>query len=87
MPTFEYKCIACGDEDERLLPLRERQTQECASCGSALTQVVRTPPQPNWAALAMGESASPEAIDRFDRNHKNQKAREEKAIREHGSIN
>jgi putative FmdB family regulatory protein len=87
MPTYEYTCPACGEECERFLPLRDRENQECASCGSRLTQQVRTPPQPNWPALARGESASPEAIARFDRNHKKKAEQENKAIAEHGSIN
>jgi hypothetical protein len=35
----------------------------------------------------MGDSASPEAINYFDRMHKKQREKEEKAIAEHGSIN
>jgi hypothetical protein len=34
----------------------------------------------------MGESASPEAIKRFDKMRRDQRDKEEKAVREHGSI-
>jgi hypothetical protein len=35
----------------------------------------------------MGSSASPEAIKKFDKMRRDKKAKEDKAIREHGSIN
>lgn len=86
MPTFEYTCPTCGEEFERWCKIIERKSQECGACGSIGEQRVRTPPRPDWVGLAMGDSASPEAIDRFDRVHKQQAAKEERLIREHGSI-
>lgn len=87
MPTFEFTCPACGEEFDRWCKISERKSQQCASCGSIGVQQVRTPVKPHWTSLAMGDSASPEAIDHFDRMHRQKVEKEEKAIKEHGSIN
>jgi hypothetical protein len=38
----------------------------------------------DYGSMAMGESAGTTAIDRFERQHKEQRAKEEKSLREHG---
>lgn len=86
MPTYEYTCPACGHEEEIWCKSSVRHDQRCAECGTATTQVIRHAPQPHWTSLAMGESASPEAIKRFDKMRRDQRDKEEKAVREHGSI-
>jgi len=88
MPTYEYTCETCKEDIERFITkVSERKNQQCTSCGGDLAKRIRTPAKPHWTSLAMGNSAGPEAIDRFDRMHKDKAAKEEKAIREHGSIN
>ena len=86
MPTFDYTCPTCGHKFERFCKCSERKDQDCAECGSTATQVIRHAPQPHWTSLAMGEGASPEAINHFDRMRREKRAKEDKAIREHGSI-
>ena len=87
MPTYEYVCPDCGQDFDKFCKMSERKQTIHEGCVSIAKQVIRTPAKPNWSALAMGESASPEAINHFDRMHKDKAAKEEKAIREHGSIN
>ena len=87
MPTYEYTCLACDIESEVICKMAERQNQQCSTCGGSLTQEVRTPAQPHWSSLAMGDSASPEAINKFDRMHRQKADQETAKIAEHGSIN
>lgn len=86
MPTYEYTCPACGHEDDIWCKVSERKTQKCSECGETTNQVVRTPAQPHWTSLAMGDSASPEAIKKFDKMRREKKAVEDKKIADHGSI-
>lgn len=87
MPIYEYTCPDCSNEFEDLARIVDRKEQPCPVCDGIAKQVIRTPAKPNWPALARGHSASPEAIDRFDRNHRKQADKENKLILEHGSIN
>ena len=84
MPTYEYTCPACGHEQETFCKVSERKDQSCDGCGQTTTQVVRTPAQPHWTSLAMGNSASPEAIDKFHKMRNEQRIKEESTQREHG---
>lgn len=84
MPTYNFTCPACGHKDDIFCKVSERQDQTCGECGEPTNQVVRTPPQPHWTSLAMGENASPEAIKMFNKMRREQKAKEEKTFREHG---
>ena len=56
----------------------------CGACGGVSHRVILRAAKPYWSRLAMGDSASPEAIDRFERMHKQQKAKEDKTYAEHG---
>lgn len=82
MPTYEYRC-ECGLNFERWCNVSERHDQQC-ECGRTATQVIRTAPQPHWTSLAMGSSASPEAIAKFDKMHREKRAKEDATYREHG---
>lgn len=84
MPTYEYTCPSCGHEEDIFCKVSVRKDQTCSECGNATRQVVRTPAQPHWTSLAMGAGASPEAIKKFETMRRDQKAREEKTMREHG---
>lgn len=84
MPTYEYTCPACTHECEVWCKVTERKDQECPECGEILAQRVRTPAQPHWTSLAMGESASPEAIKKFDKMRRQRQAKEQKTFAEHG---
>jgi putative FmdB family regulatory protein len=87
MPTFEYKCPDCDQYFDSYCKIAERKHQTHEGCVSIAKQVIRTNAALNWTSLAMGASASPEAISHFDKVHKDQVEKEEKAIAEHGSIN
>jgi putative FmdB family regulatory protein len=84
MPTYEYTCPNCGHEQDVWCKVSERKDQPCEECGEILSQRVRTPAQPHWTSLAMGSSASPEALKRFDKMRRQQAARESKTYAEHG---
>ena len=84
MPTYDYRCPNCGASDERFVKVTERLHQYCGECESLLTQVILKAPAPHWSSLAMGDSASPEAIKKFESMRREQRAREEKIYNEHG---
>lgn len=83
MPLFDFECSKCGSVKEHFV-YGSVQEVECVACGATAKKVFLVAAKPHWAALAQGDSASPEAIARFDRVHKQQKAKEDKAYREHG---
>lgn len=87
MPTFEYVCPDCKQDFEKFCKIAEKDTVIHSGCVSIAKQVIRTNASLNWTRLAMGEGASPEAISRFDKVHRKQVAKENKAIADHGSIN
>lgn len=87
MPTFEFKCPDCEQYFDQFCKIAERSEVVHHGCVSMAKQVIRTNASLDWTRLAMGGGASPEAVNRFDRVHREQTAKEEKAIREHGSIN
>lgn len=84
MPTFNFTCPDCGQEDDIFCKVSERGDQVCSACGTATKQVIRQAPQPHWTSLAMGDSASPEAIKKFESMRRQQKDKETKSMREHG---
>ena len=84
MPTYEYKCETCETYFERFVPASKRKDQVCEECGNTGKQVILHAPQPHWTSLAMGDSASPEAIKKFETMRRDQKAKEDKSMREHG---
>jgi len=83
MILHDYRCVNCGLVQERFVKYEEKHIC-CHTCGEIADRVILKSPQPDWAGLAMGDSASPEAIDRFERNHKQQRDKEAKTFKEHG---
>lgn len=85
MPTYDYTCPACGHQEEIFVKkVSERGEQDCGECRERTNQVIRHAPQPHWTSLAMGSTASPEAIKKFDKMRREQKAKETKSMQEHG---
>jgi putative FmdB family regulatory protein len=82
VPLHDFECIKCGHIAEHFV--YGNDPVECVSCGAATKRVFLVAAKPHWAALAMGNSASPEAIARFDRVHRQQKAKEDKSYETHG---
>ena len=85
MPTYDFKCPDCEQYFDRLCKISERKETVHEGCVSKAKQVVLTNCSLNWTSLAMGHSASPEAISHFDKMHKQKAAQENKAEAEHGS--
>jgi len=83
MPLHDYECTKCGNVHEHFV-YGSVENLECIDCGGLAKRVYLVAAKPHWAALAQGDSASPEAIARFDRVHRQQKAKEDKSFAEHG---
>lgn len=83
MPLHDFECTKCGATREHFVYGNTAEV-ECMNCGAIAKRVFLTPAKPHWAALAQGNSASPEAIARFERVHKQQKAKEDKSYSDHG---
>lgn len=39
MPTYDYACPGCGIEEDRRVPLSQKDIQTCDKCGETLKQV------------------------------------------------
>lgn len=81
MPTYSYRCDACGSKFDELKPMAERAEAQC-ECGATAKQRI-TPVR--FDTLRMGAGSDmPTFVDKFDRMHREQAAKEEKHYREHG---
>lgn len=56
----------------------------CPQCREPAQRVFLRAPRLDWAGMAQGENAGPEFIDRFEKNHRKEKEKQEKSLREHG---
>ena len=83
MPLYDYRCSACSNVEERAATPEERELS-CSNCDATAVRIWLTAPKPDWLSLAQGEGASPEAIDKFDRMHRQQRDKEERSFDEHG---
>ena len=83
MPLHDYKCRRCGQVEEHFVPAGTA-SQPCNNCLGTAELVFLTTAKPLWSALAQGDSASPEAVDKFEKMHKQQAAKESKSLEEHG---
>lgn len=84
MPIHDFRC-ANGHITEQLVKSDVTRIQ-CPVCatGTLANRVFLTAPRVDWLALGASRHASPEAVERWDRMHKEQKAKEEKSFEEHG---
>jgi|TARA_S200002703_G_C3703566_1_gene216099 hypothetical protein len=83
MILHDFRCEECGTVEEHMCSADDIMSV-CDTCGAVSHRVFKQLAKPHWLALAQGASASPEAIDRFERMHKQQKAKEDKTYAEHG---
>lgn len=85
MPIYKFQCEN-EHEFTLLLSINERNDpQNCAICnGKAERQV--TAPRLSIADLAMGESATSSAIDKWQKQRAEKQKIEERKIKEHGSL-
>lgn len=56
----------------------------CSVCQKPATRVYLRAPHLDWSGMAQGSSAGPEFVERFERVHREETARQEKILREHG---
>ena len=77
----DYRC-ANGHIEEHYVKSAEL-THVCA-CGEKSVRVILSCAKLDYGSMAMGESAGTTAIDRFEKQHKDQRKREEKFYKEHG---
>ena len=82
MPLYDHRCPE-GHVTEHFHP-SDVDTVKCPVCDLEAPRVYLTLAKPNWLALAQGSSASPEAIDRFEKMHKQQADKEAKSLENHG---
>jgi hypothetical protein len=57
---------------------------DCTECAGTTEKILLQAPKMDWSAMAQGANAGPEFIDRWEKNHKQQKQIEEKCQRNHG---
>jgi len=62
----------------------ETREQPCQECEELAKRVFLVAPKVDWLALGASAGASPEAIARFDKMHKEQKAKEERCLERNG---
>lgn len=83
MPLHDYRCTSCGAVTEHFVSGRTPAV-ECPKCASEATLVFLVCAKPAWLSLAQGENASPEAIDKFEKMHKQKADKEKKSLENHG---
>jgi len=83
MIIHDFRCNECGAAEEHYVK-SDVATETCSECGGTSSRVILQAAKPHWSSLAQGRSASPEAIDKFEKMHKQQKAKEDKSYAEHG---
>ena len=75
MPIKEFACTECSHEHEELVKVDVRSAT-CPECGANSIQEIRTAPKIDWGAMGAQKNVSPEFIDRFERVHKAEAAKE-----------
>lgn len=78
----DFQC-SCGHTFEDFIRSTDT-TAPCPSCEGSAERVFLKAPNLDWAGMAQGANAGPEFIDRFDKVHRRETARQEKILREHG---
>jgi hypothetical protein len=82
MVVHDFECDA-GHVAEHYVS-RGTQTMPCPVCKQPARLVFLSAPRLDWARMAMGANAGPEFVDRFERIHKRETARQARILREHG---
>jgi hypothetical protein len=78
---FDFECPAHGRFEDLVYPdVRQALCPRCGLTAPRQLSAFRI----NHMAMAVSNSASPESIAKFDRAHRQQKAKEEKSYAEHG---
>lgn len=82
MPYFDFRCPNGHVHDD----LVKQATTEspCPVCEEVATKVILSAPNIAWNEMGSQRNAGPEFKARFDRVHREQKAKEAKCKKEHG---
>jgi len=83
MPLYEFTCNLCEHEHTQLVKMGT-QAHDCPECGGNSRKVIRTAPNIDWGAMGAQKNVSPEFIDRFEKVHKEEAARERKLEESNG---
>lgn len=83
MPIHDFRCRDCGSIHDALVKADELM-HTCPECNGMADRVILRAPGLNYLAMGTQENVSPEFQKRFDKIHSDQKAKEEKCIKEHG---
>ena len=83
MILHDFRCEDCGVVTEHFCG-RDDRVQVCPECSGLQHRVILQTAKPYWLKLAQGDNASPEAVDRFERMHKQQRDKEVRTLNEHG---
>lgn len=82
MPFHDFRCES-RHVSEHLVKTDVKVVQ-CPVCEEPATRVFIRPPKIDWLGMAQGESAGPEFVDRFEKIHNSETARQNKFLEEHG---
>ena len=82
MIVHDFRC-AVGHVTEHWVS-SGTESVSCSVCSEPAQRVFLTAPKLDWAGMAQGANAGPEFIDRFEKVHAKEKARQEKTYSEHG---
>lgn len=83
MIIHDFRCVECGLVEERYVK-QGVHSVSCGKCDGFSKKITLKAPNPDWTGLAMGDSASPEAIDKFEKRRKQQRDKEERCFNENG---
>lgn len=78
----DFQC-SCGHVFDSFVRSQDT-TVPCPKCEGPAERVFLRAPRLDWSGMAQGANAGPEFVDRFERQHKAETARQEKILREHG---
>lgn len=82
MPIHDFRCDAGHIHDA--LVKADDLTRECPECGNLAKRVFLKTPTMSILTMGAQKHVSPEFQDKFDKMHRDQKAKEEKSLKEHG---
>jgi putative FmdB family regulatory protein len=79
---FDFRCKSCNHEFEDLVKSDVFQAQ-CPKCSETARRILSCP-RIDKTAMALQDGATETSLKHFERTHQQQKAKEEKSLREHG---
>lgn len=83
MPLHDFRCNTC-DHIQTELVKWDVTTATCRECGNESKRVFLKLAKPNWLKMGAQANVSPEFVERFDKMHKKQAAKEAAFEKEHG---